>query len=216
MNHLVKITKDGEKMDINRGRAFLAGVVGGAALSLFLGMAQSLDLPIYSETLFIGFLGAHPDPGSMLCALFTLLTASGVLALIYALGFKMLHGAGVLKGIILGAVHAGTSAIVLSFAMVLNASFSGIAATPEAPGTRIASLLVFFFLHLLYGAVVGCLCAPRSDEIDPGMILLSSRERAPFRVLEPCDLSRCAPRPHRMTLKTESRKLVQVIQKLPE
>ena len=148
---------------MNRGRAFAAGVVGGALMSVVTALARALGVPVSFELILGTMLGHAPGPGPWLAGLAAHLVIAGLIALIYGWGFETLSGRADWRvGLGFGAVHAIAAGVVIG---VLPAIHPLIAERIPSPGPFMARLgasgvVVGIAVHLGYGAVVGALYGP--------------------------------------------------------
>lgn len=149
---------------MKKRKAFLAGVIGAAVMSVILWAARNLmGIPAGIEMM----LGTLVVPNAALTAWlvgFAIhLLLGGVLALVYAWAFEnVTHRAGWIVGAGLGLVHAVISGLGMAVVPVIHPMI------PErlpAPGAFMANLGVIgivaeFALHAVYGAIVGGLYGP--------------------------------------------------------
>ncbi len=146
------------------GKALLAGVVGGAVMSLAAWIARAtlgieIDIAMMLGTLF----GAPPVPSTWVLGFLAHLATSGVIAMVYALAFEYVtHRAGWLRGALFAIVHALLAGAALTLIPAVHALI------PErvpAPGVfwmegGAPYVVAFFSFHLLYGTVVGAVYGP--------------------------------------------------------
>jgi hypothetical protein len=134
---------------VNTVRAFVAGVVGTVVMSLIMISLRAIALPLHIEHR----LGASVGLGAWVPGLIIFLIIGGVLALVYAAIFEwVLNQAGVGAGLLLGACNA-------VFAGFFWAQMSG--PGPFWDRLGIEGIGALFFVHFVYGAVVGGLYRTR-------------------------------------------------------
>lgn len=158
-------------------QAFLAGVVGGATMSLITALARTMGMPVNWELILGTFFGAPPSRTAWLTGLILFLVLSGLIALLYAIGFEhVTRRAGWSVGLVFSFVHTLVAGTLVGLVPALHPL------VPEslpAPGAFMANLGtlgigIFVLSHLIYGAIVGTLYAPLHYE--------SARMREPTHV----------------------------------
>jgi hypothetical protein len=140
------------------GRAFGAGVAGGAVMSVLMALARAAGVDVSFERLLGTAHGALPGPGTWLLGLVLHLALSGLLGLLYGWGLEALAPRRPwLAGLRFGAVHA----LLAGAALALLPSVHALMPTQiQPPGPflvrlGLAGVLVHVVLHLAYGLVVG-------------------------------------------------------------
>jgi hypothetical protein len=140
--------------------AFLSGTLGGVAMTTVMAIARTMGMRFHFEMMLGTLLGGPPDAARWSTGLVMHLILSGLIALIYALGFEhVTHRAGWLIGIAFSIVHIAIAGILLGWVGALNP------VVPEimpAPGPFMANfgfiyIVSFMVLHFMYGAIVGLL-----------------------------------------------------------
>jgi hypothetical protein len=140
------------------GKAFLAGVVGAVAMSLIMAMARAMGMEVNLEMMLGTMFGASPGPGTWLFGLMMHLVISGLIALLYALGFEYVaHRAGWKIGLAFSLIHIAIGGIVMGMMPMMHPL------VPEqlsAPGAFMINhgmlgLGAFIMLHMIFGAIVG-------------------------------------------------------------
>lgn len=87
------------------GKAFLAGVIGGAVMSLGLAMARFMGMPAKLE-MMMGTMFLEPGTAAWVLGFIMHLMISGLIALIYAWGFeRVTHKAGWMVGVGFSIIH---------------------------------------------------------------------------------------------------------------
>lgn len=146
------------------GTAFVAGVVGGAAMSLLMWMARTMmDMPANLEMMLGTMLGMMPGPTAWLIGLVMHLLISGLIALIYAWGFeRVTHRAGWLVGAGFGVLHAIIAGLVMGMMPAMHPLMPEQMPPPGAYMSNLGAMGVIaeFMLHIVYGAIVGAIYRP--------------------------------------------------------
>jgi hypothetical protein len=85
---------------MNWGKAFIAGVIGGAVMSILLALARAMGMPANLEVMQGTMLGLEPGATAWIVGFIMHLMISGLIALVYAAGFEYVtHRAGWLVGV---------------------------------------------------------------------------------------------------------------------
>lgn len=139
------------------GRAFLAGVIGGAVMSVGLAMGRAMGMPANLE-MMQGTMFLPPGTTAFVVGLMMHLMISGLIALIYAWGFEnVTHRAGWLVGVGFALIHTLIAGMVMGMMPMMHPMM------PEqmpSPGYFMSNLgamgvVAEVMLHLIYGAIVG-------------------------------------------------------------
>jgi hypothetical protein len=134
---------------VNPARAFVAGVVGAAVMSLLMVWFRAIGVPLHLELQLAAMLGVHV----WIVGFIAYLLIGGIVALIYALVFEyILNEAGVGPGLMVGACHS-------IFAGFIWSQLRGPGQFWDSYGA--AGIAALFLLHFVYGAIVGGLYHPR-------------------------------------------------------
>jgi hypothetical protein len=145
------------------GKAFLAGVIGGLAMTILFAVGRAMGMKANAEMMLGTMFGAEPSAGTWILGLFVHLMLSGLIALAYAVGFEYVaHRSGWLVGVGFSLVHIAIAGIVMAMIPAIHPM------VPEkmpAPGAFMASMgpiyaFAFVLEHLIYGAIVGALYGP--------------------------------------------------------
>ncbi len=147
---------------MNAGRAFVAGMVGGAAMSALMWMARAMGMPANLE-MMLGTMVADPGTTAWIIGLAMHLMLSGAIALIYAWAFEhVTHRAGWLVGAGFGIVHAIIAGIVMGMIPMIHPRMPSPVMPPGAFMSNLGAMgvVAVFMLHLVYGAVVGAMYGP--------------------------------------------------------
>lgn len=141
------------------GRAFVAGVVGGAMMSLGAWAARDLRaIPIELEMALGTLTGLSPGRGTFAIGLVMHLTICGLCAHLYAIVFEHLaHRAGALTGAIASIVHAMIAGLVIGALPAIHPQMPEVLASPGPFLSHFGDLAVAMFViaHALFGAIVG-------------------------------------------------------------
>lgn len=142
------------------GKAFVAGVVGGAAMSALMWMGRMLmGMPANLE-MMLGTMVADPGPTAWMIGLAMHLMISGGIALIYAWAFEhVTHRAGWLVGAGFALVHATIGGVMMGLMPAMHPRMPD---PVMAPGAFMSSMgttgiLMEYVLHIVYGAIVGAM-----------------------------------------------------------
>jgi hypothetical protein len=146
------------------GRAFVAGVIGGAVMSLLMAIGRAIGMPVNLEMILGTVTGMEPGVAAWTLGFVVHLVISGAIALLYGIGFEhVAHRAGAMPGILFSLLHIVIGGLALGsipriHPLVTEEGMS-------APGLFMSNLgdagvLAFFVLHAAYGAIVGTLYGP--------------------------------------------------------
>jgi hypothetical protein len=145
------------------GRAIVAGLVGGLAMTLFAWLVRQTGLQMNAEMMLGSMASSSPGPTTWLIGFVIHLVISALIALIYAWGFeRVTHRAGLVVGLGFGVIHVVIAGIVMA---MIPAIHPMIPESMPAPGAFMASMggtfvVLFVIEHLLYGATVGAMYGP--------------------------------------------------------
>ena len=149
---------------MNAGKAFTAGVVGGAVMSLLMWMARTfMGMPANLEMMLGTMLGLAPGPTAWIAGFIWHLVNSGVIALIYAWGFEhVTHRAGWLVGLGFSISHAILAGIFMGMMPAMHPMIPEQMPPPGAfmAGMGAIGVIAEFMLHMIYGAIVGAMYGP--------------------------------------------------------
>lgn len=145
-------------------KAFLAGIVGALLITVILSAVvygggfrvtdfsmmwgTLVGVPIGTAAWFTGF-GIH-------------LLVGGFFGLCYAALFKAFSGAGPLRGGLFGIGHALVTGVVIGFVPLVDTAMETgrmLNSGPYFSREGVGGILLYFFLHIVYGATVGWLYA---------------------------------------------------------
>lgn len=141
------------------GKAFVAGVAGGAAMSVLMWMGRTMmGMPANLE-MMLGTMVAPEGATAWLIGLVMHLMISGGIALIYAWGFEhVTHRAGWLIGAGFSIIHTLIAGTLMGVMPAMHPRMPPM----MAPGAFMSSMgttgvVMEFVLHLIYGAIVGAM-----------------------------------------------------------
>jgi hypothetical protein len=144
------------------GRAFVAGVIGGAVMSALMWMGRLMGMPANLE-MMLGTMATDPGTTAWIIGLVMHLTISGFIGLIYGWAFEHItHRAGWLVGAAFGIVHTIPAGLAMGMMPMMHPRMP----TPiMPPGSFMSAMgamgvLAELMLHLAYGAVVGAVYGP--------------------------------------------------------
>ncbi len=142
-------------------KAFIAGIVGAALMTVMLSVAIASGFRVLDFSMMWGTLIGLPIGWAAWIVGFVIhLLVGGVFALIYALLFKAFSGAGLVRGGLIGVVHALITGIIIALLPLVHPLMNnGHMQTPGPyfSGHGIAGVLFYFAMHIVYGATVGWL-----------------------------------------------------------
>lgn len=139
------------------GRAVLAGVAGGIAMTTLAWVVRQTGMDVNPEIMF-GTMIATADGGAWLAGFAMHIVLSIVIALIYAWGFeRVAHRAGIVVGLGFAVIHIIAAGLVMAMLPAIHPMIPEIMPAPGAFMSGMGAMGVGFFLleHLLYGAIVG-------------------------------------------------------------
>lgn len=145
------------------GKAFTAGMVGGAVMTGIMWMARTfMGMPMNLEMMEGTMLVQPPSGVAWIVGLLMHLVISGLIGLLYAWGFeRVTRRAGWLVGAGFGVLHAIIGGVMMGMVPAIHPLI------PEmmpAPGAFLSNIpmgpLAFLMLHIIYGAVVGAIYKP--------------------------------------------------------
>ncbi|NUR32947.1 MAG: hypothetical protein HOQ30_02980 [Gemmatimonadaceae bacterium] len=142
------------------GRAFVAGMVGGAAMSAVMWMGRSLRGMDVNLSMMLGTMFVQPPGGTAWIVGFIMhLMISGLIALIYASAFEhVTHRSGWGIGMLFSLVHSIGTGLFMGMVPAMHPMIKS--GQMPAPGMFMAHkgamyVVMLFVLHAIYGAIVG-------------------------------------------------------------
>jgi hypothetical protein len=147
---------------MNIGKAFIAGLAGGAVMTLAMLLARETGLTTMDIEKKLGsMITGDLSRSAWQIGLAIHFVVSGLLALIYAFAFERLtHKAGWVFGAAFGLVHAIISGFVMGALGEIHPLMrDGLLRAPGLFASNFGSATVALFVvgHVVYGAVVGLL-----------------------------------------------------------
>jgi hypothetical protein len=142
---------------MNYGRACVAGVLGGVAMSIGLAVGRMMGMPANLE-LMLGTMMLPPGSGAWIAGFMMHLLISGGIALIYAWAFEHItHRASASIGAAFAIVHAVIGGLFMGMMPLMHPLIPEQMPAPGAFMSNIGTMGIVaeFALHILYGAVVG-------------------------------------------------------------
>lgn len=164
------------------GKAFVAGVVGGAVMSVLLAVARLLGMPVNLEMLLGTMTGMDPGAVTWVLGLIMHLVISGAIALLYGLGFEYVsHRSGALPGVVFSLIHIVVGGLFMGAIPGIHPMVPEVMAAPGAFMANIGDLgvIAFVVLHAIYGAVVGVMYGPVVHPARPTVRASAFGRRAP-------------------------------------
>ncbi len=162
---------------MNFGRAFIAGVIGGAVMTVLMFMGRMMGMTAMNLEMAMGsMLMQSVSTISWIIGLVMHLMLSGLIALVYAYGFEyVVHKAGWLTGAGFGVIHTIIAGIFMGMMGMMHPLMTAGPPVPEgrllAPGFfamnfGMMTTMAIIVLHLIYGAIVGAIYAPVLGTLD--------------------------------------------------
>ncbi|NUQ20920.1 MAG: hypothetical protein HOQ09_08155 [Gemmatimonadaceae bacterium] len=150
---------------MNAGRAFVAGMIGGAAMSAMMWMGRTLMGMDVNLSMMLGTMFVQP-PGAVawIVGFMMHLIISGLIALLYAWGFEhVTHRAGWLVGVGFLLIHSIGTGLFMGMVPAMHPMIRS--GQMPAPGFFMANkgamyVVMLFVLHAVYGAIVGAMYTP--------------------------------------------------------
>lgn len=162
---------------MNFGRAFIAGVIGGAVMTVLMFMGRMMGMTAMNLEMAMGSMITQTIGSTSWIIGFVMhLMISGLIALVYAFGFENItHKAGWLTGAGFGVIHVIIAGIFMGMMGMMHPLMVSSQPVPDgrllAPGYfamnfGMMTTVAFIMLHLIYGAIVGAFYAPVHQHID--------------------------------------------------
>ncbi|MCA1635720.1 MAG: hypothetical protein LC802_19040 [Acidobacteria bacterium] len=154
---------------MNFRRAFLAGVVGGLVMTIIMALVRATMMPQANPEMMLGTMtGSEASTTTWVMGLVIHLILSGMIALVYALGFEyVMHRAGVLIGLGFAIIHIFIGGIVMGMMPMMHPMIPEKMMPPGAfmSGMGMMGTGLFVLEHLIYGAIVGTMYKPVHGEL---------------------------------------------------
>ena len=144
------------------GKALIAGLVGGAAMTTLAWFVRRMGIDMNAE-MMLGTMVSSPGTAAWLIGFAMHMMLSAVIALIYALGFeRVTHRAGAVVGLGFAVIHVILAGMVMG---MIPAIHPMIPEQMPAPGAFMANmgttfLALFVIEHLMFGTIVGAMYGP--------------------------------------------------------
>ena len=138
-------------------RAFLAGVLGAAVLSLVAFVARALGFPFGFEMLLGSWVTGSVGYVTWLVGLVLHFVIGGLLGVVYAILFRWLGFAGARVGVLISVVHLMVAGFLLSGIPPLHPTVPEVIAPPGVfmSGLGPLGVALFVIAHIVFGAIVG-------------------------------------------------------------
>lgn len=140
------------------GRAILCGVLGASIISFLTGLFRGAGLLIQMEMILGTLFGVPPGGGAFFLGLLVHLGIGAGFGVLYAWLFERVwkHG-GAPMGMIIGFIHALFIGILFGFTPQFHPFIPTVLVDPGPYFTSegVWGALAFFFVHLVFGCVVG-------------------------------------------------------------
>lgn len=149
------------------GKAFIAGIVGGFAMTLLMVLGRALGMKANAEMMLGTMFGGQPGAGTWVLGLLVHLMLSGLIALGYSVGFEyMTRRAGLGIGVAFSIPHAIIGGLVMGMIPAVHPMIPEMMPAPGAFMANMGALYVvaFFVEHMLYGGIVGAIYQPALHE----------------------------------------------------
>jgi len=144
------------------GKALIAGIVGGVAMTLLAWLARQMGIGMNAE-MMLGTMVSSPGNAAWLIGFAMHMMLSVAIAFIYAWGFEhVTHRAGVVVGLGFAVIHVIIGGMVMG---IIPAMHPMIPEQMPAPGAFMANMgttfvALFVIEHLMFGAIVGAMYGP--------------------------------------------------------
>jgi hypothetical protein len=144
------------------GKSFLAGVVGGAVMSVLLALGRAMGMEANLEMMLGTMMGMAPGTTTWIVGFVIHLIVSGLIACLYALAFEYVtHRSGWAIGAGFSTIHIVIAGMVMD---MIPAMHPMVPEQMPAPGAFMSNIemgpIAFVIEHLIYGAIVGGMYKP--------------------------------------------------------
>ena len=168
-----------ETMRLARGMTF--GFIGAAGISVASALLRAMGIPIDLELVLGTLAGAEPSVTTFMLGLALHLGFGTLFGMLYAWLFERVwHHGGAGTGMLLGVIHAALIGIVIGLMPRFHPLIPELVPDPGpyfANGGAI-TVIAFFVLHVLYGAVVGAGYGRVASDVKWGATPGGGRKRA--------------------------------------
>ena len=144
------------------GKALIAGIVGGVAMTLLAWLVRQMGIDMNAE-MMLGTMVSSPGAAAWLIGFAMHLMISAVIALAYAWGFeRVTHRAGVVVGLGFAVIHIIIAGMVMGMIPAMHPMIPEQMPAPGAFMAKMGATFVALFVieHLIYGAIVGAMYGP--------------------------------------------------------
>jgi len=145
------------------GRAIVAGLVGGVAMTVFAWLVRQAGLDMNAEAMLGSMMSNAPGLATWLIGFMMHLVISALVALLYAWGFEhVTHRAGAAVGLGFAVIHVIIAGIVMAMIPAMHPLIPERMPAPGAFMAKMGATFVALFVieHLLYGTIVGAMYGP--------------------------------------------------------
>ncbi|MBD3238993.1 MAG: hypothetical protein GF331_00300 [Chitinivibrionales bacterium] len=140
------------------GRAFWAGVLGGAIMTILVAIARTMGMPVNLSMMLGTLIGVTPSVGAWVLGFIIHLVISGLIAWLYAAGFEYAtHRANAGIGAAFAIVHTILGGLFLGILPAIHPLMPDVIPAPGIflSNLGVAGVVTFILLHLIYGVIVG-------------------------------------------------------------
>jgi hypothetical protein len=155
---------------MNVGKAFIAGIIGGAVMIFIMAITRAIgagtDMPMMIGTMP----GTSPGGAAWLVGFMVLLIGSGIGGIIYGATFEALtHKADAMTGVLVALVPMVVQGLMLGLIDKMHPLMPKILAAPGffMSNYGLMGVIGFIATHLTFGAVVGALYGPIAAKATP-------------------------------------------------
>jgi len=148
---------------MNIGKAFFAGVIGGAAACLIMAIARASGASADIVQMMGTLPGHAPSQATWLLGFVMMVVGSGLVGILYAAIFeKLLHHSGVKAGLFVALVHVAIGGLLLGLIGAIHPLVPNVLPSPGFFMAAYGGLGVIAHLlsHFAFGAIVGGLYGP--------------------------------------------------------
>lgn len=145
------------------GKAFLGGVLGGAAATLITALGRGVGIPVNIEMLLGSMFTAEIGALTWILGFVVHLFVSGLVGLVYGLVFEhVVRTAGAGPGMLLSSIHLLIAGIAVGSIHHLHPLIPEMLMHPGGFFINLGGfgVLSFVLLHVLFGAIVGAVYQP--------------------------------------------------------
>ncbi len=140
------------------GRAFWAGVLGGAVMTIVLAIARTMGMQVNMSMMLGTMIGVMPSVGAWVLGFVIHLVISGLIAWLYGWGFEQIaHRANAGIGALFSLVHTVLAGLFLGIMPAIHPLMPDVIGAPGVFLSNLgtAGIVAFVLLHVIYGVIVG-------------------------------------------------------------